>query len=737
MGRRRSDDRGPGVPGHQDKNQQFVAAMCARYLGRVLSLYPLLNQEAITFLHWVLGPATDAFALRMVELARAVDRGFFEEEVLPCSTDPEEYPNALAEGYKKIPKGRRSTLLRFTLQLLRHSESTLKRRGKSDVEKNVDAVKRMFRLTDHETRYCLFRFISAAWTQPRQYFETHLRCNIYSGRPYVMTALDMSRSDLDQVLTGTLQRIGMLENDGFDQEVTIASNYLQLFQDPASGFVSKNFFTPLKAKSIPLENHMVGGEQTAHILALLRKKPAASTHILLYGPPGTGKTSYAWGIGRKLGIPTYEIARGNEENASKARRAAILACLNMTNSGPGSLVIVDEADNVLNTSFSFFTRGETQDKGWLNQLLEEPGVRMIWITNHIQGIEESVLRRFSFSLHFKAFNRSQRITLWKSVLGQNKAGRLLPESKIRNLARTYAVSAGAMDTAVKKALQASPEDRENFHTALKMNLEAHRTLLNGGITVRDKEQIEQSYSLEGLNTEGDLESMISQLGAFDRFLRESGSDSNRGMNLLFYGPPGTGKSELARYVATTLNRELICKRASDLLDPYVGMTEQRLAQAFFEAETQDAVLVMDEVDSILAGRDRAHHSWEISFTNELLSQMERFRGILICTTNRLMDLDQASIRRFNFKIGFNYLTPEGNVLFYRKLLAPLTNVPLDPSLADELRMIADLAPGDFRVVRDRCSLSPSEQVTHDGLVSALREEARVKKTHKGEREIGF
>jgi SpoVK/Ycf46/Vps4 family AAA+-type ATPase len=657
--------------------------------------------------------------------------------VLPCSADPEEYPDALAEGLKKIPKSRRSTLLRFTLQLLRHAEGALKRRRKSDVEKNVDAVKRMFRLTDHEARYCLFRFITAAWTQPRQYFESHLRCNIYSGRPYVMTALDMSRSDLDQVLTGTLQRIGMLETDGFDQEVTIASSYLQLFQDPASGFVSKNFFTPLKAKSIPLESHMLGRDQTDHILTLLQKKPAASTHILLYGPPGTGKTSYAWGIARKLGIPTYEVARGNEENASRTRRAAILACLNMTNSGSGSLIIVDEADNLLNTSFSFFARGETQDKAWLNQLLEEPGVRMIWITNHIQGIEESVLRRFSFSLHFKAFNRSQRVALWKSVLRQNKAGRLLPESMILQLSRAYAVSAGAMDTAVKKALEASPKDREGFHTALKMNLEAHRTLLNGGVTVRDKEQIEQSYSLEGLNTEGDLESMISQLSAFDLLLRESGSDSNRGMNLLFYGPPGTGKSELARYIAGTLNRELICKRSSDLLDPYVGMTERKLAEAFSEAEAQEAVLVMDEVDSILASRDRAHHSWEVSFTNELLAQMERFRGILICTTNRLMDLDQASIRRFNFKIGFNYLKPEGTVLFYRKLLAPLASAPLEPSLVDELRMLPDLAPGDFKVVRDLCLLLPSGQATHAVLIGALREEARIKKSHSGQKSLGF
>jgi len=171
--------------------------------------------------------------------------------------------------------------------------------------------------------------------------------------------------------------------------------------------------------------------------------------------------------------------------------------------------------------------------------------------------------------------------------------------------------------------------------------------------------------------------------------------------------------------------------------PYVGMTERNLAQAFFEAETQEAVLVMDEVDSILASRDRAHHTWEVSFTNELLAQMERFRGILICTTNRLMDLDQDSIRRFNFKIGFNYLKPGGNLLFYRKLLAHLATAPIEPSQFEDLQLIPDLAPGDFRLARDRCSLSSPDQVTDAVLIAALREEARAKKTHQGGKEIGF
>jgi transitional endoplasmic reticulum ATPase len=167
------------------------------------------------------------------------------------------------------------------------------------------------------------------------------------------------------------------------------------------------------------------------------------------------------------------------------------------------------------------------------------------------------------------------------------------------------------------------------------------------------------------------------------------------------------------------------------------MTEQNLAQAFFEAETQEAVLVMNEVDSILGSRDRACHTWEVSFTNELLAQMERFRGILICTTNRLMDLDQASIRRFNYKIGFNFLKPEGNILFYTRLLAPLTLEPLTEGAKLRLTQISPLAPGDFRIVRDRLSLSASHTVTHDGMLHALEEEAKITKFHSREKEIGF
>jgi ATP-dependent 26S proteasome regulatory subunit len=209
------------------------------------------------------------------------------------------------------------------------------------------------------------------------------------------------------------------------------------------------------------------------------------------------------------------------------------------------------------------------------------------------------------------------------------------------------------------------------------------------------------------------------------------------MNLLFYGPPGTGKSELARYMAEKLDREIICKRVSDIQDKYVGETEKNIRNAFLEAEREEAVLVIDEADSLLFSRDRAVRSWEISFVNEFLTQMERFRGILICTTNRMKDLDQASIRRFNHKIGFDYLTASGNQIFYDLFLAPIANNRLHHANQDQIKQIVNLTPGDFKIVRDRYSFYPSENVNHNMLIEDLQKEAELKIQHQGNKQIGF
>ena len=102
---------------------------------------------------------------------------------------------------------------------------------------------------------------------------------------------------------------------------------------------------------------------------------------------------------------------------------------------------------------------------------------------------------------------------------------------------------------------------------------------------------------------------------------------------------------------------MLVKRASDLLDMYVGQTEKSIAAMFDDARQRDAVLVLDEADSFLRDRRGAHRSWEVTQVNELLTQMEAFDGIFICTTNLMESLDAASLRRFPWKILFDWLKP--------------------------------------------------------------------------------
>lgn len=53
--------------------------------------------------------------------------------------------------------------------------------------------------------------------------------------------------------------------------------------------------------------------------------------------------------------------------------------------------------------------------------------------------------------------------------------------------------------------------------------------------------------------------------------------------------------------------------------------------------------------------------------NEFLQQMESFKEILIAATKLRKTLDAATIRRFTFKLEFNYLTNEGKRFFFERI----------------------------------------------------------------------
>jgi hypothetical protein len=117
--------------------------------------------------------------------------------------------------------------------------------------------------------------------------------------------------------------------------------------------------------------------------------------------------------------------------------------------------------------------------------------------------------------------------------------------------------------------------------------------------------------------------------------------------------------------------------------------------------------------------------------------MENYEGIQIFTTNRLKDLDTASLRRFNHKVEFGYLNPEGNVIFYNRLLVPVVGNEADRNTIRELKRLNCLTPGDFKTVRDRYLFRKKDKIANTELLEALQEEARIKNLHGGRKSIGF
>lgn len=167
-------------------------------------------------------------------------------------------------------------------------------------------------------------------------------------------------------------------------------------------------------------------------------------------------------------------------------------------------------------------------------------------------------------------------------------------------------------------------------------------------------------------------------------------------SLCLQGPPGTGKTAYVRHLAHRIGLEVLQKRTSDLLDMWVGSSERNIADAFAEARDNQAFLVFDEADSLLADRRGAHRSWEVGQVNEMLTWMESHPLPFACTTNFGANLDAASLRRFVFKVTLGFLKPGAASLAFRTFFGR------EPP--DGLRTLKSLTPGDFEVVRRKAEV---------------------------------
>jgi SpoVK/Ycf46/Vps4 family AAA+-type ATPase len=454
-------------------------------------------------------------------------------------------------------------------------------------------------------------------------------------------------------------------------------------------------------------------EMAARLLRRAARDAEAGVHVLLVGLSGTGKTELAKALAARARLNLFAAGESGEasndddtdDEPSRSERfgALRLACSLLARVRKAA-VLLDEAEDVLESPRSFGNRRDAYSKVFLHRTLETLPVPVIWTCNDLTLMDPATLRRMTMVIDVPVPDLTARTRIWQRVVNRERLR--LPSDAAERLARRWDVSAGVAAGAARAARLTDGNE-----AALERALRG----VNAAMGQREHPpQPEVSFDLDLVRCAQDLRALCDQLAK---------PGISRAWSLCISGPPGTGKSAFARHMARCLDLPVLQKRASDLLSMFVGGSEKAIARAFREARDLGAVLLIDEAEALLFDRTAAVRSWEISQVSEMLTWMENHPLPFVCTTNLLERVDHAVPRRFTLKLRFEPLDASQLVLAFRRLFN-----------AEPPGLLPDgLTPGDFAVVQRKAALFAERDP--DLLLAWLQEEADTKADKR--KTIGF
>ncbi|RLE42686.1 hypothetical protein DRJ16_04550 [Candidatus Woesearchaeota archaeon] len=151
--------------------------------------------------------------------------------------------------------------------------------------------------------------------------------------------------------------------------------------------------------------------------------------------------------------------------------------------------------------------------------------------------------------------------------------------------------------------------------------------------------------------------------------------------ILMLGPPGTGKTHFARALAKELKLPFLRLKTEHIVSKWYGETERLMAKALDIAEeVAPCILFIDEIDRFGKRGGIAEHETTRRSFSILLEWLgdERRKTIVLATTNRPEDLDEAFIRvgRFDYLIPFLYPDYKARLEILKVHTSVIRKVPL-------------------------------------------------------------
>ena len=627
---------------------------------------------------------------------------------------------------------------------------TLKKQS-TRVEQNIDVLGQLLQLNRAEQAVLLYGTLARYQRELRSLLVEFKVSNAPEAYAALAEVAGVNPSEVAEALRAgsRLERVGLVDNLLSEHAITDLSDLMKVsdklppvlmreYSDSAE--LMAVFTRPSPASALDLADFDYVADDARvlrNLLARAVERGEVGVNILLYGPPGTGKTELARVLAQAAGLKLFEVEHADREGHSlsgRDRYRSLQIAQAFLKGSAQAALLFDEVEDVFpplsHEAAQLMARAEqvagrssqsVSGKAWVNQILESNPVPTLWVTNRIEQIDPAFRRRFAYHLELQSPPPGAREQLVRKALAEHA----VDEALVARLSARQDLTPAQIHTAVRFAALAQADDAP-LQTLIERQLAHADQALGRRRQAAPEADSALAYRLEWLNVDSRHETA-----------RIVAALQTRGHGTLcFHGPPGSGKSALAAHIAQALGKPLRVHLASELMSKYVGETEQNMAAMFAQAERDGAVLLLDEADSFLQDRRGAQRHYEVTEVNEMLQGMERFRGVFICTTNRMEQLDAASLRRFAFKVEFKPLRlDQREAVFVAEVLRGEAEA-LTPALRRRLAPLEQLCLGDFAAVQRQAQIL-GEALDAEAFMAQLEAEHRLKPEVRERRSVGF